>query len=67
MTYSNGSITAASLLLVASLLLFNGMHSSLLLKSFIFVSLVRFLFVITIFISGHVDNYFVSEKTEELR
>jgi hypothetical protein len=44
-------------------LLFNGLYASPLLKMFFFVALVRFLFVITIFISGQVDNTFVHEKT----
>jgi hypothetical protein len=56
-------ITVAAVLLIASLLLFNGLYASPLLKMFFFVALVRFLFVITIFISGQVDNTFVHEKT----
>jgi tetrahydromethanopterin S-methyltransferase subunit G len=58
-------ITVAAFLLIASLLLFNGLYSSPLLKCFFFVTIVRFLFVITIFISGQVDNTFVNKKTVE--
>jgi hypothetical protein len=58
-------ITVSAVLLIASLLLFNGLYASSLLKSFFFVALVRFLFVVTILASGTVDNAFVNEKTEE--
>ncbi len=57
-------ITVAAALLLASLLLFNGLYATTLLKSFFFITLVRFLFVITILISGMVDSTFVNKKTE---
>jgi hypothetical protein len=53
----------AAALLMASLLLFHGLYSAPLLKGFLFVALVRFLFVITIMFCGLVDSAFVNDKT----
>lgn len=57
-------LMGAAALLLTSLLLFNGSYSAPLLKGFLLVALVRFLFVITVLICGLVDGAFVNDKTE---
>ncbi|MGB1952050.1 MAG: hypothetical protein ACPHQ9_14875 [Marinobacter sp.] len=56
-------ITAAGLLLIASLFFQDGKYSGFLLKTFALVGLARFLFVLVIFMNGLVDQAFVADKT----
>ncbi len=53
----------AGTLFVASLLLFNGLYVAHLLKGFVFVTLIRFLLVFTVLLSGLMDSAFINDKT----
>jgi len=57
-------ITAAGLLLIASLYIQQGRYSGFLLKAFALVGMARFLFVLVIFLNGLVDQAFMDDKTK---
>lgn len=58
-------VLVAGALLILSILFFNGLYATALLKVFLFVTFVRFIFVLTIMFSGLIDNAFLEKKTKD--
>ncbi len=58
-------LLVSALLFFVSIFAFDGQYSKPILKSFLFITMIRFLFVLTIFLSGFVDSKFVNDKTVE--